>query len=131
MADTILSMKVLENEFSVVRLALDEDIPKWAFESDYFSITKTDDELSIVCDTQVVPSNDNYVIENHWKALKVMGPLDFSLVGILSKISKILVDESISIFAISTYDTDYILVKKDVLANAICALKNNNYYIQL
>ncbi len=129
MVDKILTMKVLKSNFSVVRLAQDEDIPKWALDSECYSITKTEDELSILCDSQCVPKNSQLVVEDNWKAFKVLGPLDFSLVGILSNISKVLADASISIFAISTYDTDYILVKENDLSGAVTALANNNYEI--
>ena len=78
-------------------------------ESSFFSITQTDDELSVVCDQSVVPSHVQKT--DHWKAFKVEGPLDFSQVGILSSLATPLAENNIPIFVISTYDTDYLLVQ--------------------
>ena len=102
-------------------------IPKWAENSDFFSITKTSDELSIVCSQDSIPSEIK--CENDWRILKVEGPLDFSLIGILSSISTVLAQKEISIFAISTYDTDYILVKDNDIDNAMNALAAERYEI--
>jgi len=85
------------------------------------------DELSIVCSQACIPSNIK--CEKDWKALKIEGPLDFSLIGILCSISAILAQNGISIFAISTYDTDYILVKEKDITKAINALSNEKYEI--
>jgi len=127
MSDRILTIKLLKNKLSVCRLSNNELIPQWANESDFFSITKTLDELSIVCTQDKVPSEIQ--CERDWMAFKVEGPLDFSLIGILSSISTILADEKISIFAISTYDTDYILVKDKEVDKAIEALSAERYQI--
>lgn len=93
----------------------------------FFSITKTEDELSIVCIQNKI-SKDN-VCENGWEVLKIEGPLDFSLVGILAKISTLMADNKISIFTISTYDTDYILIKKESVDKVIEVLERNSYRI--
>ena len=95
------------------------------YKQDFYSITKTDEELSIVVDENVDISSD--IVEENWIAIKIVGTLDFSLIGILSKISTILAQAKISIFAISTYNTDYILVKSDKLENAVEILKQNEY----
>jgi len=120
MSEKILTMKLLKEKYGVCRLDKTELIPEWAKESEFFSITKTLDELSIVCSQGGIPSSVK--CEKDWKILKVEGPLDFSLVGILSSISNVLAQQEISIFAISTFDTDYILVKDKDIDNAIGSL---------
>ncbi len=128
MTNKILTMKLLKEKFGVCRLTKNELIPEWAINSDFYSITKTLDELSIVCSQDSIPPDVK--CEKDWRILKVEGPLDFSLIGILSSISTILAQNGISIFAISTYDTDYILVKDKDITNAINALSNENYEIK-
>ena len=76
----------------------------------FFCLARTDAELSLVCETERVPA-DTLAREDGWRAFRVVGPLEFSLVGILAKLSGLLAEAGISIFAVSTYDTDYILVK--------------------
>lgn len=127
MSKKILTMKLLKNKYGVCRLNKTELIPEWAQKSDFFAITRTMDELSIVCNEESIPNGTK--CENDWRILKVEGPLDFSLVGILSKISTILAHNTISIFAVSTYDTDYILVKDKDINNAIEALIKENYEV--
>ena len=127
MLENKLNMRLLQEKYGVCRLEINEEIPKWAINSQFYSITKTQDELSIVCPQNNIPSNIKY--EADWRILKVEGPLDFSLIGILSSISNILANNKISIFAISTYDTDYILVKDKDVENAIKVLSNENYHV--
>ncbi|WP_238883609.1 ACT domain-containing protein [Clostridium sp. YIM B02551] len=121
MQDFKLKLKLLEKFYGVCRLSAEDEIPRWALQSDIYSITKTHDELSIVCNEENIP--EGIECEKQWRALKVQGPLDFSLIGILSTISSALAQHKISIFAISTYDTDYILVKDDKRNEAVQALK--------
>ncbi|MCB2358251.1 ACT domain-containing protein [Clostridium estertheticum] len=127
MSEKILTMKLLNEKFSVCRLNKNEQMPEWVKDSSFYSITKTSDELSIVCSQDSIPSNIK--CEKDWRILKVEGPLDFSLIGIISSISTILALKRISIFAVSTYDTDYILVKNKDIDNAILALSNERYEI--
>lgn len=132
MASIKLTMKLLTEKYSVCRLDKNNLIPSWATNGEFFSITKTEDELSIVCSQENLPHNMQYELiniqcEKDWRILKVEGPLDFSLVGILSSISGLMAQEQISIFALSTYDTDYILVKDNDIDSAINALIKNNY----
>ena len=96
--------------------------------NDFLFLAKTDKELSVVCETAKVPEN---IInrEDGWTAFRVEGSLEFSLVGILADLSHCLADAGISIFAVSTYDTDYILVKKDNWDKAKSALLNAGYEI--
>lgn len=122
-----LTMKLLKEKYSVCRFDKNNTIPTWAANGDFFSITKTEDELSIVCLKDNVPNGVK--CETDWKILKVEGPLDFSLVGILSSISSLMAREKISIFALSTYDTDYILIKENDIDAAINTLIKNNYAV--
>lgn len=127
MKTPILTMKLLKEKFAVCRLEKNDTIPVWSENSSFYSITRTTDELSIVCLESDVPAHIKH--ESNWRILKIEGPLDFSLIGIISKISSILAEEKISIFALSTFDTDYILVKDDNIENAIHTLSKNNYEI--
>lgn len=127
MSEKILTMKLLEESFAVCRLSKGGEIPEWAINSDFYSITRTTDELSIVCSQDNIP--EGIKCEKDWRILKVEGPLEFSLIGILSSISTILAQNKISIFAISTYDTDYIFVKEKDTKNAVNVLSNENYEI--
>lgn len=127
MSEKILTIKLLKEKYGVCRLNETELIPKWAENSDFFSITKTSDELSIVCSQDTIPNDIK--CEKDWRVLKIEGPLDFSLIGILASISTILAQKGISIFAISTYDTDYILVKNNDIDNAIESLIEKRYEV--
>lgn len=97
-------------------------------DAEYSFVGKTDEEKSLVCITSDVPPN---VIQRDdgWKGFRIQGILDFSLIGILSKIAKILAENSISIFAISTYNTDYVLIKKENYQKALDILKDSGYEI--
>lgn len=125
----MLTLELLKENYSVCRLETNEPVPTWSQKGNFYSITKTKDELSIVCETQYV-SQDVKVVESGWRIFKILGPLDFSLIGILSKISALMAEYKISIFALSTYDTDYIMVKEDKVEEAVKALKEAGYEIQ-
>lgn len=120
-----MQLKVLDNKLKVVKLKISDKIPEIVFNQELYSITKTDEEVSIVLNENIDIQSD--VIEYNWKAIKIVGMLDFALIGILSKISTLLAQAEISIFAISTYNTDYILLKEDKLEEAIEVLKKNGY----
>ncbi|MGO0905369.1 ACT domain-containing protein [Clostridioides difficile] len=123
-----MKLKLFLEEYAVCRLSSNSKIPTWIDTKNFYSITKTDDELSIVCSNNNIPSDVKS--EKEWRILKILGPLDFSLIGILSKISGLLADNKISIFAISTYDTDYILIKEKDIKNACKILNCNGYEIE-
>jgi uncharacterized protein len=116
----VMRLQLLPGNLAVCRLDPRDPIPAWAA-ADFFSITRTADELSIVCDSHAVPEGVRAGVG--WCALKIEGPLDFALTGILVSIASPLAATGISIFAVSTFDTDYILVKKDKLDRAIDALR--------
>lgn len=120
-----MELKILDNKLKVIKLKPNETVPEIVYKQEFYSITKTDEELSIVVDEDVnILSN---VVEHNWKAIKIVGTLDFTLIGILSKISTILAQAEISIYALSTYNTDYILIKADKLEKAIKVLEQNEY----
>ena len=123
-----LTLDFLHDEFAVCRLPVDAAVPNWAWAGELTSITSTDDELSVVCIADPVPVDVEHT--PGWRALKVRGPLDFSLVGILAGLSGILADAGVSIFAISTYDTDYILVRGEQLETAVEALKAAGHEVE-
>jgi hypothetical protein len=122
-----LKMTILKEGLGVCRLSPKDDIPSWGLSGKFFSITRTGEELSVVCEEQYIPEGIN--CECGWRALKVEGPLEFSLTGILAKISGVLAEAGVSIFAVSTYDTDYILVKNKDLDKAVQSLINKEYVI--
>jgi len=122
-----MNLKILPGKFAVCRLGNESNFPSWLKTTDFFSITKTSNELSIVCIESIVP--ENVKAEKNWKILEVEGPLDFSMTGVLASISAPLADAQISIFAISTFDTDYILVRDFLIAEAVSSLKKAGFNI--
>ena len=118
--DMQLQLEVLAPEFSVCKMGAHDPIPDGLAERAYCFIGRTPDELSIVCESAAAPTAAAER-EDGWRALKVAGPLDFGLVGILAKICQALADAAIPVFAISTYDTDYVLVKAGNFEAAIDA----------
>ena len=116
-----LHLTVLSEQLAVCRLASDAPLPVWSATGPFISITRTADELSIVCLEESVA--DGTTVERGWRYLKVEGPLDFALTGILADLAGALAAVGISIFAISTFDTDYLLVKDETLPEAIAVLE--------
>jgi len=121
MNHTNLTLSLLPDNYSICRLGPEADIPPWALAGDFFSITRTEEELSLVCSHEVVP--DGVQCEKGWRCIMVVGPLDFSMTGILASLTASLAVAGISVFAISTFDTDYFLVKADNLKRAILKLQ--------
>jgi len=116
----VLRLSILPESFSICQLPAGAPIPAWALSGSFFSITRTRDELSLVCPAAAVPNGVQ--AESGWRGLKVEGPLDFALVGILARLAGALARAGVSLFAISTYETDYILVKAEQLSKAVKAL---------
>jgi len=116
-----LTLTLLGDNYSVCRLGPEAEIPPWALAGDFFSLTRTKDELSLVCSQELVPPGVQ--CEKGWRCIMVKGPLDFSLTGILASLAASLAEAGISIFAISTFDTDYLLVKAENLERAVLKLK--------
>lgn len=123
-----LTLNLLSQTFAIARLQPNDPIPAWALGGAFSSVTRTRDELSIVCEQRLIPPGLKY--EGGRRAFMVQGPLDFSLTGILSALSGALAQAGISIFAISTYDTDYILVREEDLDRASAALRDAGCTLQ-
>lgn len=120
-----LILEILPGDYAVHRLDPSQAIPPALLGAAPMFIARTADELSIVCATDIEVAAPQ--TEAPWRCLKVMGPLDFGLTGILAGIAQVLAQAEISIFAISTYDTDYILVRGDRLDQATAALSQAGY----
>ena len=125
----IAMMKLIElpDRFAVCRLGPLDEIPPWALAERFVSITRTDAELSILCAESVVP--DEVRAETGWRCLMIEGPLHFDAVGVLSSIADPLALEGVSIFVVSTYDTDYLLVPGRNLHHAIDALTASGHRV--
>ena len=125
-----MNLIILKKRYSIYKFKSDCVLPDWIYLSDFYSITKTKDELSVIA---IPPDSisEKITCSKDWRILKVDGPLDFSLIGIIADISIILKEKKISIFTISTYDTDYILVKQNKLNIGIKALRDKKYTISL
>lgn len=121
-----MELKIINKQFSICKL---QDLSKVDFSDEFCFIGKTDEELSLVCSTELAPEN-TIECDNGWKAFRIEGILDFSIIGILSKISTLLAENKIGIFAVSTFNTDYILTKEENFDKAISILKENGYIIK-
>lgn len=124
-----LALSVLPQRFAVCRLDSGEAIPEWLEEEVFWSVTRTDEELSVVLPEASVPAS--WKSEKGWRCLRVQGPLDFGLTGILASLASPLAEASISIFAISTYDSDYILVRDRDLEEAKKVLSDTGHAIEV
>jgi hypothetical protein len=111
-----LRISVIPEILTICRLEPEAELPLWAIRGTFCSVTRTAEELSIVIPQERVPSD--VCAEGPWRAFKVEGPIPFSAVGILASIAEPLARASISLFAISTFDTDYVLVQADQLEAA-------------
>ena len=115
-----MNLTLLPDTLAICRLDRSIASPAWLPRSGFVSVTRTEDELSIVCSDAEVP--DDIVCQRGWRGLQVEGPLDFSLTGILASLAGTLAEAGVSLFAVSTYDTDYILVRQAQLTAARQAL---------
>ena len=120
-----MEIKRIEQDFTVCQV---KDYSLVNLDSEYSFIEKTDEEKSLVCITSKVPEN-TIQRDDGWKAFRIQGVLDFSLIGVLAKIATILADNGISIFAVSTYNTDYVLIKKENYQKALEVLQTTGYKI--
>ncbi len=123
-----LKLTILNKKYSIYKFLNQSVLPDWIYSSDFYSITGTKDELSVVA-VQNDSISENVKCNKNWRILKIEGPLDFSLTGIIASITCILKKENIPVFIISTYDTDYILVKQKNLNNSIKALRKKGYSV--
>ena len=122
-----LTLKILPNRLAVCRLNADAPLPDWINESDFSSVTRTQAELTIVCDQELVAAGTTS--ETGWRCIKVEGPLDFSEIGIVFSLTQPLAESAVSVFLISTFDTDYLMVKEKDLAEAIDVLTNAGHRV--
>ena len=123
-----MKLILLKDKYSVYRFDNDSSVPLETLKNqEFYSISRTIDELSIVCTENLLSSDKE---EKNWRILKVQGPLDFGMIGVLYSISKPLAEKGISIFVISTFDTDYVMVKEDKLSLALEVLEKNLFTIE-
>lgn len=120
-----MELKKLTHNFSVCKVG---NYTQVDLSQEFCFIGKTDEELSLVCLTEKVPINTTHR-EDGWKGFRIQGELDFSLIGILAKISAVLAENEIGIFVVSTYNTDYVLVKEENFERAMVALEEKGYVV--
>lgn len=118
-----MNLKIISGEFSICKITNIADAP---IEDDFWFLSRTDEELSLVCRTESMP-DDCTDADSGWSMFRVCGVLDFSLTGILSRLSGVLAEAGIGIFAVSTFNTDYILVKTENLSRTTEALRAAGY----
>ena len=126
-AQRCLELFILPEQFAITRLSADAALPPWATRGTFSSVTRTADELSIICAAQQVPEDLRDQVL--WRALKLRGPFALTEVGILAPLAARLADAGISLFAISTFDTDYLLVHSEQLQAAIGALRGAGHQV--
>jgi hypothetical protein len=122
-----LELTLLSQRFAISRLAADAPIPNWATQGPFFSVTRTGDELSVVTELSRVPVGVQS--QPGWRVLKVHGPFVLSEIGVLSALATPLAEAKVSLFAVSTFDTDYLLVASETLKAAIAALERAGHTI--
>jgi hypothetical protein len=116
-----LTLDLVPGSYAICRWGPEDPLPPWVMQGEFFSVTRTPAELSAVCDVAVVPTGVK--AEGPWLVLAVRGPLDFNITGVLAALAAPLATAGISIFAVSTYDTDYVLVRDHELDRAVRALR--------
>jgi hypothetical protein len=136
-----LKLRLLELSISVYRAPRMSTIPTALAQEEFWGVSRTPGELTVVCESRVVlnlgqgqgqgqgQSESEWTCESGWRALQVEGPLDFSLMGILAGLTGTLADAGISVYAFSTFDTDYILIKDEKVELAIPALQGGGYIV--
>ncbi len=122
-----MELTLLRQELAVCRLDAASELPEWARKGPFFSLTRTPDEWSVVCSREAVPEGVRH--EAGWRAFRLKGPIDFSAVGILASLTAPLARSGISLFALSTFDTDYVLVKEADVKKASLALRQDGHRI--
>jgi hypothetical protein len=127
MSQRQLNLSLLKDKYTICTLPKDAKIPDWVLTESLASITRTDKELTIVCKQDIIPSE--LQTDLNWRCFKIDGSFDLNQTGVISSISSPLADAGISIYVISTYDTDYFLVKDDNLQQTISTLSNSGHSI--
>jgi hypothetical protein len=122
-----VQLYALDELYAIVRLEPDADVPVWARNGHFWSITRSDAELSVVCPQDDVPPDAS--AERGWCALEVAGPLDFSLTGVVSSLVAPLAEQEIPLFLISTFETDYLLIREPDLPRSVEALTSAGHSV--
>lgn len=122
-----MRLVVLKKTYAIASLAPDERVPEWASDDEFASVTNTGDELSIVVPQDRVPTD--VIVDRDWRCLKLEGPLDLALAGVLAAILMPLADAGIAVFPVATYQTDYVLLKEKSLADAVQVLQAHGHHI--
>jgi len=120
-----LKLKILNDEYAMHQLPPDGKFPKDVFKADFYSVTRTDDELSIIAPAKI-PIKSNKV-ETDYSCMQLIGEFEVSITGVWASITTTLADAGISVLAVTTYNTDYFLVKTSQLKKAVAAFKKNGY----
>ena len=128
MDSTKIVLSILEETYIIYKLDQSTNLPEELIECEFYSLCNSQEELSLVCPEQMLIQSENS--SPNWKCLKVAGPLDLNLTGILAGLSDTLAKAKISIFAISTFETDYLLIQKQTLKAAKTALKSAGYKLE-
>ena len=123
-----LELLILDEHLAVCRLDRGNGVPSWATSGDFFSVTRTPEELSFVCQESIIP--EGVRAEKGWRVLRVVGTFEFSMVGILASLATPLAEAGIGLFALSTFDTDYLLVKEENLGSAVEALRAYGHVVR-
>jgi hypothetical protein len=127
MAVEKLTLIVQHDLYGVCRLSPSDPIPDWSLQGEFFSVSRTAEEISIVCTEMQIPSTVQ--CERGWRMFRIAGMLDFALIGIVAGISAALASAQLGIFVLSTYNTDYILVKQADFSAAVSALQAAGYEV--
>jgi hypothetical protein len=122
-----LTLALHDDYFAVCRLEPSAAIPSWATAGDLWSITRTSDELSVVCRQDHLP--EGICCERGWRCLRVAGTIHFAVVGVLASLIVPLAEAGITVFALSTYDTDYLMVKEETLSRAMDVLRRHGHAV--
>jgi hypothetical protein len=117
-----VQLRTLPDSYAVVRLQPGSDLPEWVDKGPFRSVTRTEHEVSVVCRDHDVPEGES--VDRGWTVLETMGPLDFSLTGVISSLVEPLAAAEVPIFVISTFESDYVLVRSADLARAVDALED-------
>ena len=125
----LLTLTVLPGRYAISRLNAKAEVPQWSVSGEFVSVSRTADELSIVCPETSVPTG--ITSTQGWRVLKCEGPLDYGLPGIMASLAEPLADAGVPIFPIATYDTDYILIREPHLENAVHALTSYGHAVRV
>jgi hypothetical protein len=126
-AQRSFELSLLAETFTICHLAPDAAVPEWATQGQFFSIMRTSQELSVIAESALVP--ERLRTEVSWRVITVHGPFDFSAVGVLAALVQPLAAAGVSVFAVSTFDTDYLLVQCSQLREAITGLRNASHTV--